>query len=330
MRKNDKVQIMSYENSVFKSNELSMAQLNHGLSLNQMQLLAYAIYCTQQDGVTRFNKADFESKFDLNRYKTKDAYKDVEKILDLKISTLSLKEDSFKFWNCFSSMSYDKGLFSFEWNSKMLPHILNLKEKYISIDLGIASKFKSSFTWTLYEYLKAHYGYLYKEVSKEDLLRIFGVENKKTYTSNTAQFKRGVLDVAIHELNTLTEFKVSYEDIKVGRNIVAFKIVWSTGKKIESATNRQIQEIKNMLDIIFIDSFKYLDLNDSEKRKRAFEILEELKTYLPQIEGLNCISKKQADNLINKIKLNLNELETNLEIDKSPKAPTYNWLDQKK
>ena len=36
---------------------LSMAKLSHGLTLQQMQLLAYAIYSTQQDGKTEFRQS---------------------------------------------------------------------------------------------------------------------------------------------------------------------------------------------------------------------------------------------------------------------------------
>ena len=64
-RRNEKKQIINYENSIKKSNELSMAKLSQGLTLNQMQLLAYAIYSTQQNGKTEFHKADFEKKFDI-------------------------------------------------------------------------------------------------------------------------------------------------------------------------------------------------------------------------------------------------------------------------
>ncbi len=45
--------------SIKKSSEFSMAKMNQGLSLNQMQLFAYAIYSTQQDGTTNFRKGDF-------------------------------------------------------------------------------------------------------------------------------------------------------------------------------------------------------------------------------------------------------------------------------
>ena len=53
-RINSKETLLNYENSILKSNEISMSKLSHGLSLNQMQLLAYAIYSTQKDGNTAF------------------------------------------------------------------------------------------------------------------------------------------------------------------------------------------------------------------------------------------------------------------------------------
>ena len=77
----------------------------------------------------------------------------------------------------------------FNGSENMIPHIFELKEKYIITDLTITSQFKSGFSWTLYDYLKAHYGYWHKPISKEALMRLFGVENKKTYQSNTGRFQ---------------------------------------------------------------------------------------------------------------------------------------------
>lgn len=42
-RENSKIISINYDNSLKKSNELSMAKLSQGLSLNQIQLLAFAI-----------------------------------------------------------------------------------------------------------------------------------------------------------------------------------------------------------------------------------------------------------------------------------------------
>lgn len=327
-RKNGKQQLISYENSIRKSNELSMAKLSQGLTLNQMQLLAFAIYSTQQDGKTEFIKADFEKKFNLSRYLTKDACEDSERILELKVSTEDLANDKFKFWNAFSSMEYDKGHFIFEWNEKMIPHILELKEKYVSTDLTITSKFKSGFSWTLYDYLKALYGYWHKLISKEDLMKLFGVETKKTYQNNTGRFRGTVLDIAIAEINKYTELEVRYEVEKEGRSIVGFDLIWSNGTTQKSATKKQIKELKMAVDTVVHDSLIFVDLNDEKNRQRAINIVNEMKEMLPHTTEPICITYERATNLISKANDNLKELNTMLEKEKGRDTSFYyNWLE---
>ena len=333
VRKNTKTQLTSYENSIKKSNELSMAKLNHGLSLNQMQLLAFSIYCTQQNGLTEFNKADFEKKFKLTKYNTQDAKKDADKITSVKFSTEDLENEKFSFWNVFMGMEYNKGHFTFEWNPKMIPHILELKEKYITTDLTIASEFRSSFSWTLYDYIKAHHGYWHKPVTKESLMKLFGVENKKTYLENTGRFKKTVLDVAISELNKVTELEVWYKEKKEGRTIVGFDLHWSSGVNVISATKKQINELGTILDAVFDDVYKYVDLKDEVNRQKAIEIvrnLEEIRILTVEPEPI-CITKERADFLIQQANASLKELEYFFEINQSPqkKVTFYNWLEER-
>jgi plasmid replication initiation protein len=328
LRKNDKKQVISYENSIKKSNELSMAKLNQGLTLNQMQLLAYAIYSTQQDGKTEFIKADFEKKFGIEKYQTKHAKEDSLRLLDLKVSTEDLENEKFSFWNIFMGMEYNKGLFQFEWNPKMIPHILELKEKYIITDLTITSQFKSGFSWMLYDYIKAHYGYWHKLISKDAFMRLFGVENKKTYQRNTGDFKKTVLDVAIAEINQYTEFKVWYVEEKVGRTIVGFDLHWSTGEKVDSATKKQITELKTILNAIHEDMFKYVNLRNDENRQTAIEHVKAAEMMNVYTEEPICITKERANRLIMDANWMLRELERLLETDKSSKPVFYNWLEE--
>lgn len=328
MRKNEKIGLIDYENSIFKSNELSMAKLNQGLTLNQMQLLAYSIFSTQKNGVTEFRKVEFEKRFGINHYKTKDALDDSETVTSVKFSTRDLERNKFTYWNVFRGMSYDNGLFKFVWAEEMLPHILELQEKYITTDLTITSQFKSSFSWTLYDYLKAHYGYWHKPLSKNALMNLFGVEKKKTY-QNTAQFKRGVLDVAIAEINALTELEVRYNEERDGRAIVGFDLIWSNGTTTASATKKQIKELQSILEIIFEDMFEYVNLNNEENRQHAIELVrasEEMKIYLDEPI---CITKEKADLLIKKANWNLGELERLLEVERDSKPVFYNWLEEK-
>jgi plasmid replication initiation protein len=327
MRKNEKKALTNYENSIKKSNKLSMAKLNQGLTLNQMQLLAYAIYSTQQDGKTEFNKAAFEEKFGIEKYQTRHAKEDAQRLLDLKFSIEDLENNYFEYYNVFQSIKYDNGLFRFKWTEDMVPHILELKEKYITTDLTITSQFKSGFSWTLYEYLKAHYGYWHKSISKEALMRLFGVENKKTYQNNTGRFKNTVLDVAIAEINQYTELNVWYVEEKQGRTIVGFDFHWSTGEKLDGATKKQIKELKTILNAIHEDMFKYINLQNGENRQAAIEIVRDSEAMHVYTEEPICITKDHAERLIMDANWMLRELERLLEADKNSKLPFYNWLE---
>ncbi|MEK9200332.1 MULTISPECIES: replication initiation protein [Bacillales] len=328
MRKNEKKSLINYENSISKSNELSMAKLNKGLTLNQMQLLAFSIFSTQKNGVTEFHKVEFEKKFGISKYKTEDAMVDAEAITSVKFSFSDLENNKFSYWNVFRGMSYDNGLFKFVWAEEMIPHILELKEKYITIDLTITSKFKSGFSWTLYDYLKAHYGYWHKLVSKDALMRLFGVEKKKTY-QNTAQFKRGVLDVAIAEINKFTELEVHYKEIKEGRSIIGFDLIWSNGKALVSATKKQINELKIILDTVFEDVFRFTNLDNRDDRERAIQLVrqtEEMKLY---IEEPISITKERANELIEQANWILKELQSLMQNEEKKKSMFYNWLEER-
>lgn len=335
-RRNSKRQIISYENAIKKSNELSMAKLNQGLSLNQMQLLAFSIFSTQQNGVTEFHKADFEKKFKLTKYNTEDAIKDSDKVTSVKFSTADLENEEFKFWNVFMGMSYKKGHFKFEWNPRMIPHILNLKDKYITTDLTIASKFKSSFSWTLYDFVKAHHGYWHKVISKEDLMKLFGVQDTKTYLENTGRFKKSVLDVAITEINKHTELEIRYNVKKEGRTISSFDLIWSNGQKLTSATKKQIKEIECIVEVVFEDMFQYVNVDDKEDRQRAINLIREIEGMQEfTVEPIN-ITKEKADELIRKSVWNFQELNRLLEKNHQAMSPEsvkkvkfYNWLEDR-
>lgn len=308
-----------------------MAKLNQGLTLNQMQLLAFSIYSTQQNGKTEFHKADFEKKFNLTKYNTSEAQKDVPKLTQLQFSLVNLENNYVDYLNVFQRIRYKDGVFLFKWSEDMLPHILELKEKYITVDLTITSQFKSGFSWILYDYLKAHYGYWHKILSKEAFMKLFCVEDKKTYQANTGRFKKTVLDVAIAEVNQYTEFEVHYTEIKEGRSIVGFDLIWSSGKTISSATKKQIRELKTIVDAVSASSLDYLTkIEKKDNRERAAELIREVESYDEFTAEPICITKEFADTLIKKANTSLVELERLVEYDRTAsKVPFYNWLDER-
>lgn len=323
-RKNNKEKYITYDSSIKKSNEMSMAKLNQGLDLNQMQLLAYAIYSTQQDGKTSFIKADFEKEFKLTKYNTEDAYADSSKISLLQFSTQDLENKKFSFFNVFSSIGYDDGHFTFKWNSDFIPHILELKN-YTLTDLTITSKFKSGFSWTLYDYLKAHYGNWFKKISKEALMKMFNVEDRATYQRSTSEFKRGVLDVAIKEINQHTELDVWYTEKKTGNKITGFILHWSTGNQLAGATPKQIKLLQEVHDEVDKNILDYLQVNKSDLAKQHIIRIKTINEHVKK--GL---SISEADGYIRESLEVYKQLEHLLKNNGKQRDTSiyYNWLEE--
>lgn len=338
MRANSKVIETSHDNIVRKSNDLVMTKLSHGLSISQMQLLAYAIYTTQQDNKANFVLTDFEKKFNRERYQTKSIHSDINKLISIRFSEKNYNGDSdgLRVWNAFSEIYYARGEFHFEWSEKMKPHIMELKEKYIVTDLAIAGMFQSSYSWILYEYLKAHYGYWHRIVDKEELLNIFGVQNTKAY-QHTGSLKNKVIDVAVAEINKYTELEVKYESIKEGRTIVGFKFNWSVGTAENMMTVAQQEQLTMLIASVLDDAFKYFDVQDMDKLhqiREAIQVLRDTAIYIKS-EEIRTITSEQAKVLIQDTTLTVSRIEglytTALDAQRNPqpikKAPFYNWLE---
>lgn len=324
VRKNNKNEFINYENSIKKSNELSMAKMNEGLTLNQMQLFAYAIFSTQKDGKTEFRKHEFEKKFGIEQLRPGDAMDDAYSLLDLKIELRDENKEKSSGYNVFTYYEYDRGQFIFNWNDVFLPHISELKEKYVLTDLAIMSQFKSGFSWILYEYMKSHYGNWYKELSKEALMELLNVEKRKSYQASTAEFKRSVLNVAIREINEYTELDVWYIEKKTGNKITGFVLHWSTGKQQKGATEKQVVLLQEVYNEINTNMFDYLTIKDIETARN--HIIKAKDIYLKTNKG---ISISAADEYIKELLEIYKNLENLVEIDgrKRDTSIYFNWLE---
>ena len=170
-------------------------------------------------------------------------------------------------------------------------------------------------------------------LSKETLMKLFGVEKKKSYQTNTGLLKSRVLNVAIKEINEFTELDVKYEEIKQGRSIVGFKVIWSTGKGIRKASEKQLDILRSIVDAVFADALMYAGINDKTNRERAMQIVRDfqhMKHYFLRPEvGLTA---DKASELARKASEDLDELNDLLEaegieqLEVKGAVPLFNWL----
>lgn len=335
-RTNEKVISFDISNSFKKSNTLSLAKLNHGLTLNQTQLLSFAIYNTQHSKETHFYKDDFEEKFGLQQYRPEYAYEDVDKLMEVRFSTQDLSNDSFDFYNVFQRIKFEDGLFTFKWGEDILPHIIDLKEKYVLTDLKSSAKFNSGYSWILYDYLRALYGRSKIYLSKEELLNLFNVEKVQTYNKNVTSFRKRVIDVAISEINEFTELKVSLHEKKKGRKILGFEIRWSRGTLKRMATESQIKKFKELLRYSRSKELEYINMEDLTKREQCIRHIREMNTLEDLFLKSEDLTENYMQDLLEKLDYNVEMLDYLLKseleepLGTTEDIPLFNWLEPDK
>ncbi len=139
----------------------------------------------------------------------------MESLLVSRIKYAYADKDKDDFWEAYtplSFVSYEKGLFKFEFPSIILTYLLNPK-KYTSINLKLIKAFTSKYTVSLYEILKNSLHLGQKVYTLDTLKKLLGIPQE--YYQRFSDFKKRVLDVAVNEINktTFCDLHVSYERV---------------------------------------------------------------------------------------------------------------------
>jgi len=159
-------------------------------------------------------------------------------------------------------------------------------------------------------------------------MKLFAVENRKTYQKSTSEFKRGVLNVAIDEVNKFTELEVWYIEQKTGNKITGFNLRWSTGKREAGATEKQLSLLREIHDEIDEKVFVYLSTKNTDK-------LELVRNNIIRIKEINQkinekLTSKQANEFIQEVKILYEQLQALLENDEVERDTSvyFNWLNE--
>jgi len=130
------------------------------------------------------------------------------------------------------------------FDEKMKPYLLELKDNYTKYELIYTLTMRSKYSIRLYELFKS---YLYRGqvIFEIDLLKCLLFAEKYERNNN---FKQKVLDIAVREINELTDIWIKYDFIKVGRKFSEVNFTISqkdigerltAGAKIEKVINKK-------------------------------------------------------------------------------------------
>lgn len=215
--------------AVAKSNELVNAV--YRLSLVEAQLLHFCIAWARehQTGLDankplRLRVSDFAQRFGIghdNAYRqAKDALEGLYK-RDLTLYATDpetgLEEVIRTRWLTRYSYIDGAGVMSVIFSIDVMKHITRLERAFTSYSLNEIAGFSSYYAVRLYELLMQFKDKGWRTIGIEELRAAFGVAPSQYKL--IAQFKRNTVDVAVAQINELTEWKVSYQNHKHGVKI---------------------------------------------------------------------------------------------------------------
>lgn len=149
---------------------------------------------------------------------------------------------------------------------EMVPFLTQLSRDFTKYKLVHVLKFKSAYSYRLYE-LICRWGNGEHTFTVEWLREKFQLFDKY---ERVVDFKNNVIDVAVGEINATSDIKVTYEQIKKGRNIVAFRFIYTrkrhrnTTKTISNSVPAQITQLEKS-DITGEIDIDIVLFNDNEK-----------------------------------------------------------------
>ena len=187
-------------------------------------------------------------------------------------TTVELPGETIKM-NWMSTVRYveGKGMAELRFTPEIVPFLTQIKQNFTQYKLDSVSKFKSSYSFRLYELINRWGG-------KEYVVTVLWLRERLLLTDKydrMVHFKTNVIDIAVKEINETSNINVRYEQIKRGRNIVAFRFIYSRkqdNKAIKTSSFIDIsdveivavQEVQQPIDTkINIDIFKF---NDKDKQ----------------------------------------------------------------
>lgn len=114
----------------------------------------------------------------------------------------------------------NKGIIELEFSKKLIPYLLQLKEKFTRYQLKNILRLSNKHSIRIYELLKQYENIGNRTFTVDELKKILMLEGQyKAFTD----FDKRVLKPTMEEINDYTDLKVSYEKIKKGRAIHSIK-----------------------------------------------------------------------------------------------------------
>lgn len=232
---------------VTQANDLIMAKQTKPLTLREKRLVVTLVSMIepQDEAFKEYNirLKEFYRLLGLNEIVHYSQLKQVVDELMSRVIEIPLKEGGWLKTHWVSSATYieGEGMIKLSFDPHLKEYLLMLKKAFTSYKLDNVLALQSTYGLRLYEILKS-WEYVKSEkartVELNHLRAMLGVD-AKSYPKYS-NFKIRVLNKAVEEINSKTDLKVSYKELKQGRKIAALEFNVHGVKK----SNNKLEELE--------------------------------------------------------------------------------------
>lgn len=222
---------------VVKGNEL-VQKSRFELSLPEQKTIAYICSMIKPvDAVDRVKGVPYQLDYEFNireycrvcgfDYDNGKNYADIKatlKRLRDKSMWLTMEDGAETLVGWLSRVTVNKrsGIVQIRLDDILVPFLFDLGQKFTEYRLIQILGMKSAYSVRIYELLKSYAYQKSKVFGLDELKRLLMVDGIESY-SRYPDFRRKVLEIAVKEINKLSDLNVSYEAIKKGRKVDKIK-----------------------------------------------------------------------------------------------------------
>lgn len=225
---------------VVKGNEL-VQKSRFELSLPEQKTIAYICSMIKPiEAVDRVQGVPYQLEYEFNireyckvcgfDYDNGKNYSDIKatlKRLRDKSMWLTMENGSETLVGWLSRVTVNKksGIVQIRLDDILVPFLFDLKQRFTEYRLIQILGMKSAYSVRLYELMKSYAHQKSKTFGMDELKHLLMVDGIESY-NRFPDFRRYVLEIALKEINSLTDLTVSFETIKKGRKVekVKFRI----------------------------------------------------------------------------------------------------------
>ena len=132
-------------------------------------------------------------------------------------------------WFDYVEMDKNDGMVTIKISDMMKPYLLHLKEHYTQYELLYTLAMRSQYSIRMYELLKSYECQHGKVFDIDELKKMLFAEKYKLF----GDFRRKVLDIAMREINELSDISVTYEVIKESHRFAKIEFTIETKKDVD-------------------------------------------------------------------------------------------------